>query len=134
MYHFWYSARREQQRASSVLKKVPAVFYRTEAGGEPVREWLKSLSRDDKRAIGEDIKTVELGWPIGMPLTKSIGGRLHEVRTRLAGNRICRVLFYIDVRSRMVLLHGFIKKTTKMSDADLALARANKAKHEKETK
>lgn len=110
------------------------MFYRTEAGGEPVREWLKILSKDDKRHIGEDIKTVELGWPIGMPLTKSIGGGLHEVRTRLAGNRISRVLFYIDARHRMVLLHGFIKKTPKMPDADLALARANKAKHEKETR
>jgi phage-related protein len=125
---------REQQRPSSVLKKVPAVFYRTEAGGEPVREWLKTLSKDDKRDIGEDIKTVELGWPIGMPLTKSLGGGLHEVRTRLVGNRISRVMFYIDVRHRMVLLHGFIKKTPKTPDADLALARANKAKHENETK
>ncbi len=99
-----------------------------------MREWLKGLCREDKRAVGEDIKTVELGWPVGVPLTKALGGGLHEVRTRLAGNRICRVLFYIDVRSRMVLLHGFIKKTTKMPDSDLALARANKAKHEKETK
>lgn len=110
------------------------MFYRTEAGGEPVREWLKTLSKDDKRDIGEDIKTVELGWPIGMPLTKSLGGGLHEVRTRLVGNRISRVMFYIDVRHRMVLLHGFIKKTPKTPDADLALARANKAQHEKETK
>jgi len=113
-------------------KRVPAIFYRTEAGGEPVREWLKSLAKGDKRAIGEDIKTVEFGWPVGMPLTRPLGGGLHEVRTRLKGNRIARVLFYVDKQQRMVLLHAFIKKTRKTPDEDLTLALENKAKHEKE--
>jgi phage-related protein len=112
-------------------KKVPAIFYRTEAGGEPVREWLRSLNKDEKRAIGEDIKTVELGWPIGMPLSKPLGSGLHEVRTQLGGNRIARVIFYIDKQQRMVLLHGFVKKTSKLSDEDLDLAKSNKAKHER---
>ena len=42
-------------------KRIPAIFYRTEAGGEPVREWLKGLSPEDRKRIGEDIKTVEFG-------------------------------------------------------------------------
>jgi phage-related protein len=113
------------------LKKVPAIFYRTEAGGEPVRVWLKGLPKEEKRAIGEDIKTVELGWPIGMPLTKPLGDGLHEVRTQLGGNRIARVIVCIDKKQRMVLLHGFMKKTKKTPQEDLDLARRNKAKHEK---
>jgi phage-related protein len=120
--------------AAATLKKVPAIFYRTEAGGEPVREWLKDLTKQEKRAIGEDIKTVELGWPIGMPLSKPLGGGLHEVRTQLPDGRIARVIFYIDKRQRMVLLHGFIKKTRKTPPDDLDLARKNKAKHEEELK
>lgn len=116
---------------SSSPKKVPAIFYRTGAGGEPVRKWLKGLTKEEKRAIGEDIKTVELGWPIGMPLTKPLGDGLHEVRTSLPNGRIARVIFYIDAMQRLVLLHGFIKKTTKTPDDDLDLARKHKARHEK---
>jgi phage-related protein len=113
-------------------KRIPAIFFRTEAGGEPVREWLKSLpSPEDRKRIGEDIKTVEFGWPIGMPVCRSLGGGIHEVRTKLGQNRIARVLFYVDKKSRMVLLHGFIKKTQRTPADDLALARSNKNLHER---
>ena len=111
-------------------KKAPAIFYRTEAGGEPLRGWLKRLTQEDRKRIGEDIKTVEFGWPIGMPVCKPMGGGVYEVRSSLGQNRIARVLFYIDRKSRMVLLHGFIKKTQKTPDEDLELARRNKSKHQ----
>ena len=87
-------------------KRVPAIFYRTEAGGEPVREWLKGLRAEDRKRIGEDVKAVEFGWPIGMPVCKPMGDGVYEVRSNLAQNRIARVLFYIDKKSRMVLLRG----------------------------
>ena len=78
------------------VKRVPAIFYRTEAGGE-VREWLKSSpTREDRRLIGNDIETVECGWPIGMPVCWPLEGGICEVRTNLPQNRIARVLFYID--------------------------------------
>ncbi len=113
-------------------KRVPAIFFQTEAGGEPVRDWLKSLpSPEDRKRIGEDIKTVEFGWPIGMPVCRPLGDGIYEVRTSLAQNRIARVLFYIDKKGRMVLLHGFIKKTQKTPDEDLDLARSNKKKHQR---
>ena len=113
-------------------KRVPAIFFRTAAGGEPVREWLKNLpSSDDRKRIGEDIKTVEFGWPIGMPVCKPLGNGIYEVRTGLAQNRIARVLFYIDKKGRMVLLHGFIKKTQKTPNEDLNLARNIMRKHQR---
>jgi phage-related protein len=112
-------------------KRVPAIFYRTEAGGEPVREWLKGLSAEDRKRIGEDIKTVEFGWPTGMPVCRPLGDGIYEVRTGLAQNRIARVLFYIDEKGRMVLLHGCIKKTQKAPVEDLELARSNKGKHQR---
>lgn len=101
---------------------IPARFYATPSGAEPVREWLKDMDRDDRRAIGADIATVEYGWPIGMPTCRPLGGGLWEVRSGLAGGRIARVIFSID-GGRMVLLHGFIKTTQKTPQADLELAR-----------
>ena len=112
-------------------KRVPAIFFRTEAGGEPVREWLRGLSPEDRKRVGEDIKTVEFGWPIGMPVCRPLGDGVYEVRSRLGQNRIARMLFYIDKKGRMVLLHGFIKKTQKTPDEDLELARSNKKKHQR---
>ena len=113
------------------VKRVPVLFFRTESGNESVRSWLKSMAARDRRLIGEDIKTVEFGWPIGMPTCRSLGVGLYEVRTDLPGNRIARVFFYVDKNKRMVLLHGILKKTRATPASDLNLARANKRKHEK---
>ena len=89
------------------------------------------LSIEDRNRIGEDIKTVEFGWPIGMPVCRPISDGILELRSHLARNRIARVLFYLDTKGRMVLLHGFIKKRQKTPLDDLELARKNKGKHEK---
>jgi phage-related protein len=85
----------------------------------------------DRRLVGEDIKTVEFGWPVGMPICRPMKDGLYEVRTRLSGSRMVRVFFYIDRKQRMVLLHGILKKTRTTPDADLDLARQNMRKHEK---
>lgn len=106
-------------------KIIPARFYQTAGGAEPVRDWLKDMDRDDRRAIGADIATVEHGWPIGMPTCRALGEGLWEVRSRLPGRRIARVIF-CTVGARMVLLHGFIKTTQKTPKADLDLARDRK--------
>jgi len=122
----------ERISAGAQGKQVTAIFFRTEAGGEPVRAWLKSLSQADRKCIGEDIKTAEFGWPIGMPVCRALGDGIYEVRSVLSQNRIARVLFYIDRKARMVLLHGFVKKTRKTPNDDLDLARNNKRKHQRE--
>ena len=92
-------------------------------GAEPVRDWLKSLPSEDRREIGEDIATVEYGWPVGMPVCRPLGQGLWEARSTLHGNRIARVIFCI-AQGRMVLLHGFVKKTQKIPNEDLTLARS----------
>ena len=96
-------------------------FFMTDAGSEPVREWLKSLPAIERKVIGEDIKTVQLGWPLGMPLVRNLGDCIWEVRIKLE-NRIVRVLFALD-QSTMVLLHGFIKKQQATPKPDLDLAK-----------
>ena len=103
-------------------------FYRSDSGKEPVRNWLKSLSREDKNIIGESIKTAQFGWPVGMPLIRALGEGLYEVRSTLT-DRIARVIFTVE-GGRMILLHGFIKKDQKTpkKDLELALKRLSKVK------
>ena len=101
--------------------RLRVVFYKTESGKEPVRDWLKSLPQDEKKIIGQDIKTVQFGWPLGMPMVRKLDRDLWEVRSSLS-NRIARVIFTVS-DGVMVLLHGFIKKSQKTPASDLALAK-----------
>jgi phage-related protein len=103
------------------MKRLPAFFYASASGREPVREWLKGLSVEDRKIVGEDIKDVEFAWPIGMPLCRSLGQGMWEVRSTLTQGRIARVLF-CEHANKMVLLHAFIKKTQKTPAAELELA------------
>jgi phage-related protein len=103
-------------------KVLPARFFQLQSGNEPVRDWLLDLSAEERRLIGNDIMTAELGWPIGMPLVRPMGGGLFEVRTDLPDGKIAWVLFCAH-KGEMVLLHGFIKKTQKTPKADLDLAK-----------
>ena len=101
------------------------VFFQTDTGREPVRKWLKSLNKVDRKVIGEDIKLVQFRWPLGMPLVRKIETDLWEVRSNLSGGRIARIFFTIG-GNEMALLHGFIKKSRKTPQRDLSLARNHK--------
>lgn len=116
-------------------KILPPIFYRSAAGSEPVRSWLTTLSKDDKRIVGQDIATVEFGWPVGMPTCRSLTSRwgLWEVRSSLTGNRIARVLFFVSA-GQMILLHSFIKKSQQTPDDDLDLAVKRKKEFDREKK
>lgn len=105
----------------SQTKRIEVAFYRTVAGQMPVRNWLLDLTREERRIIGEDIKAIEFGWPIGMPVCKSLGRGLFEVRSNLR-DRIARIMFII-ADSEMVLLHSFFKATQKTARGDMDLAR-----------
>jgi phage-related protein len=111
--------------AASGPRKIPVVFYRTRGGSEIVRDWLRGLDVDDRNAIGLDLMRIQFRWPVGMPSCRPMGEGLWEMRTNLASNRIARVMFCV-VAERIVILHGFIKKTQKTPADDLALARKRK--------
>jgi len=96
-------------------------FFATETNNEPVRQWLQSLTSKDKKLIGEDIKTIQFGWPLGMPLVRHIDGEIWEIRSRLSEG-IARILFLLDGNS-MILIHAFIKKQQKTPKPDLDLAK-----------
>src|SRR5215469_16004609 len=102
--------------------EIPVRFYRTAAGREPVLEWLRSLDKEDRRTIGLDLMRVQFGWPIGMPLVRSLKDGLWELRSMLPSNRIARLILCFH-QGTLVVLHGFIKKTRKTPAEDIALAR-----------
>ena len=101
--------------------RLQVFFYRTAGGAEPVREWLKALPPEERKIIGDDLKTAQFGWPLGMPLIRKLETDLWEVRSR-SPHRIARVIFTVE-GNRMVLMHGFIKKSQKTPVEDLQLAR-----------
>lgn len=103
-------------------QKTPLQFYKSNGGNEPVREWLKDLDEPDRHAIGQDLMRAQWRWPAGMPLCRPMGHGLWEIRTDLPSNRIARVLVCLH-KGRLVALHGFIKKTQKTPDDELALAK-----------
>ena len=104
----------------AIPQRLNAIFYLSKTGNEPVREWLKGLAREDRKAIGEDIAYVQYKWPIGKPRVDHLRGDIWEVRTSL-GNRIARTLFAVS-GGTMVLLHGFVKKTQTTPGDEIKLA------------
>jgi phage-related protein len=103
-----------------IIKSIPVYFFSETSGKEPVREWLYTLSKEDRKIIGHDIRTIQIEWPIGLPLVRHLGNKLWEIRITL-DNRIARIIFVL-VDSAIILLHGFIKKSQKTPINDLALA------------
>ncbi|WP_101676342.1 type II toxin-antitoxin system RelE/ParE family toxin [Alloalcanivorax mobilis] len=95
-------------------------FYSSASGREPVRDFLRALPAEDRKRVGVDIKTVQFGWPLGMPLVRKIAPGLWEVRSDIAGG-IVRMLFTTQ-GARMVLLHAFVKKSRKTPTSDLKIA------------
>lgn len=107
------------------LQKIPLLFFRTAAGNEPVRGWLKELPQAERQAIGLDLLRAQWRWPVGMPLARALGDGLYEIRTDLPSKRTARV-FLCLYRGNLVALHGFIKKSRATPAEDLALARKRK--------
>jgi phage-related protein len=103
-------------------KPIPLAFWRSATGREPVREWLKALSQDDKKVIGRDIAKVQFGWPVGLPLCRPLSGGLWEIRSSLRSRREVHVLFGFH-DGTLIALHVLIKKTQKTPAEDPTLAR-----------
>ena len=101
---------------------IPLLFYRSALGHEPVREWLRELPPEDKRVVGFDVRRVQLGWPIGLPVCRSMAGGLFEVRSTLPSRREARLLYGFH-EGRLIALHAFIKKAQRTPASELELAR-----------
>ena len=65
---------------------------------------------------------VDSGPNLGMPYTRAFGGGLFEIRAKGAEG-IGRAFFCCMVERRIVILHGFIKKTQATTPKELEIAR-----------
>jgi putative component of toxin-antitoxin plasmid stabilization module len=111
------------------MKRITARFYRTEAGNEPVKEWLQNLHKDDRLIVGKDIAKAEFGWPIGMPTCDKVGKGIWEVRSTIKKGKVeARTYFCVD-GGVMLLLHGREGKSGQ--DDAIQLARDRLASHRK---
>jgi len=102
-------------------RPIRVVFFRLDSGREPVRDWLKKLNRKSRKTIGEDIKTLQFQWPIGMPLTRKMDENLWELRSHIPSG-IARI-FFTEYDEKIVLLHGFVKKSQKTPAKELAITK-----------
>ena len=109
-----------------IARPIRVAFFRLDSGGEPVREWLKDLPKEQCRAIGEDVKTLQFGWPIGMPLVRKIADNLWELRSHISAG-IARTFFTV-FEDQIVLLHGFVKKSWNTPPKELAMAKRRLSK------
>jgi phage-related protein len=105
-----------------VRQPIPVVFFAQESGREPVRDWLQEIDKESRRAIGADIKTLQLRWPVGMPLARKLDTDLWELRSTLRFG-IARI-FFSNYRGQLVLLHAFVKQSQKTPAKELALAQS----------
>ncbi len=107
-------------------------FYRESNGNEPVRIWLQSLNKLIKITLGEDISKVQFRWPLGMPLVRSLGEGIYELRSHIP-NGIVRI-FFLVINKTMILLHGFIKKSQKLPIQELKIAKERAKNYEQQEK
>ena len=110
-----------------VGRKEPlqVVFFETESGNQPVRDFILERTRENRKEMGSDIFAVQKGFPLGLPLVEKLDTDLWEVRCHLSDG-ICRIFFTI-FQETMVLLHGYIKKSQKITLKEMKTAKGRLA-------
>lgn len=133
-YQIWYDMLKERvaivstEMISKTKPTLKVVFYAESNGNEPVRKWLKSLDDEIRFIIGTDVKKVQFRWPLGLPLVRNLEGKLWEIRSTIPAG-ISRIIFFVFDK-KLILLHGFIKKTQKTPSRDLEIAQERLKKYE----
>ncbi|MEA3000465.1 MAG: hypothetical protein QOK17_2298 [Sphingomonadales bacterium] len=103
------------------------LFYETVSGNKIVLNAIRELSSEEKKVLGEDLKTVQIGFPMGLPLCRPLGDGLYEIRSSLPSKREFRLIFFFDrPRQCLLVVHALFKKSAKLPKGDLDLARRRK--------
>ena len=79
------------------------------------------MTPKSRKIVGEDILTLQFGWPVGMPLARKMEDDLWELRSNIPSG-IARTFFTV-YGNNIVLLHGFVKKSRKTPTNELPTAK-----------
>ncbi|HYG84471.1 MAG TPA: type II toxin-antitoxin system RelE/ParE family toxin [Verrucomicrobiae bacterium] len=97
-------------------------YYKTSTGNEVVKDFIDKLPKIPSTKLGRQLDLLEeFGSDLGMPHVKSLGDGLLELRVR--GKQEVRVFYAFVVGRKIILLHGFIKKTQETPKKELDIAR-----------
>ena len=98
-------------------------YYETRKGKCPVQEFIDNLDLRSKAKIARAIDLLEqFGIELGMPYAKHIEGELWELRIRVGTNQY-RIIYFLFIGKAFILLHGFVKKSGRIPERDLKIAR-----------
>jgi len=99
------------------------IFYQNPSGDFPVEDFIGSLTAKEQAKVSRSIDLLEeFGLALGMPHVKKIGVGMWELRV-IFGGQIFRLLFTTLDKGRIVLLHGFVKKSDKIPLRELEVAK-----------
>jgi phage-related protein len=97
-------------------------YYRDSKGKEPVAEFIDTLSNEARAKVFRTIKLLkDYGVLLKEPYTRQIKGKIRELRVTDRAGKI-RVLYFAFKGRRIILLHGFIKKTEKTPFGEIETA------------
>ena len=101
------------------------MFYKLPSGKEPVREFLKGLSKSDRAKVGALLFKLQKEHKLSSPNAEYLGKQLWELRV-IGENGKIRVMYCYFAKTNIILLHAFIKKSAKTPTQELELAMERK--------
>lgn len=106
-------------------------IYADADGSVPVERFLDGLPKKQRAKVLALIKQLELYGPdLPFPYSSQVRGKLRELRTQFGKTRL-RVLYFADVNRVFILLHGLIKDTEKLEEADIRKAEERMTRHDR---
>lgn len=105
-------------------------YYEKSDGTYPAEEFILSQDIKMQTKLFRLLELLELkGNELREPYSKSLSDGIFEIRA-IQGNNITRVLYFFVVGKKIILTNGFVKKTQKTPESEIALAKKYRADYE----
>jgi phage-related protein len=104
-------------------------FYAEGDGSAPVEAFLAQLPLEHRAKALAIVRLLEeMGPGLPFPYSSQVKGKIRELRTQQGKDKI-RILYFADDRRRFILLHGFIKRTDRLSKSEMETAQQRMERH-----
>jgi len=102
-----------------ISKQYTCIFYETVHGNTPVEDFIEGLDeKTQNKFIFKKELLEQFGTKLGYPHTKNLKNELFELRLKSIKGQI-RIIFFFYLNNFIILVHGFIKKTQKISKKEI---------------